>query len=176
MEAHEQKHAAAKQSSIVFTQHHQVHLVCHQGNKPAHRDTTTPAEVTNEAESNSLSVILLSLSPSVVCRNEKRGKRRSRRGRSGLTRSERRLWADYDPSERSGSYCLYSTFSCGFSPLIKPRRHQLHSLSLNSIVHLKMKTWLLTTQLLHTIHKFWWQKCNKLCCVRKLKVQEEGKR
>lgn len=49
MEAQDEKQAAAKKSSIFFNQHHQVHLVCHHGNKATHTDTPAAAEASNEA-------------------------------------------------------------------------------------------------------------------------------
>lgn len=41
MDAQEQKQQAAKQSSILFSQHHQVHLVRHHSNQAAHTDPHT---------------------------------------------------------------------------------------------------------------------------------------
>lgn len=86
VDANEQKQLASKQSSKLFDQHHQVHLVGHHGNEAAHIDAPTPSEATNETGAAGCR----SLSPSVVCRNEKRGKRRRRGGRSGWTKNERR--------------------------------------------------------------------------------------
>lgn len=49
MEAQDEKQAAAKKSSIFFNQHHQVHLVCHHGNKATHTDTPAAAQASDEA-------------------------------------------------------------------------------------------------------------------------------
>lgn len=68
-----------------------------------------------------VSLLCLSVSPSVVCRNERRRRRRSRGGKSGWTRSGRKLWADYDPSERSGALTRSALPSpAALSELIKP--------------------------------------------------------
>lgn len=42
MDANEQKQQSAKQSSILYSQHHQVHLVCHHSNSTTHRDASAP--------------------------------------------------------------------------------------------------------------------------------------
>ena len=39
VEAHEQKQLVAKKNSVLFNQHHQVHLVRHHSNKAIHTDT-----------------------------------------------------------------------------------------------------------------------------------------
>lgn len=94
----------------------------------------------------------LSLSPSVVCcRNERRGKRRSRGGKSGWTRSERRLWADWDPSERSG----FLIVSAPPPPVVHLLLIKHQRLLLHSFVHLRIQNWLLTAQPPHE-RRFWW--------------------
>lgn len=54
MEAHEQKHLQAKQNTVLFNQHHQVHMVRHHGIETTHRDA--PHRQENETISLSLSL------------------------------------------------------------------------------------------------------------------------
>lgn len=86
MEAQEQKQLQAKQSAVVFSQHHQIHLVC----ATAVRNSTL-----RSCKGNGI-VKPACLIPSAVCpcRNEREEKKRSSGGRSGWTESGRKPWAD----------------------------------------------------------------------------------
>lgn len=83
MEAQEQKQSAATQSSLLFSQHHQVHLVRHHGNGAAHTDAPTPAAATDEMGS-----VRYRLSVSLCC-SQKREKRKEEE-------QSRKQWVDQE--------------------------------------------------------------------------------
>lgn len=114
MEAHEQKHLVAKQSSISFNQHHQVHLVRHHGNKATYRDARA-----RELQSKAPWILTVSL-----CCPQKREKRKEEEQR-------RKEWVD---QEREKTLSRLRSFrevrhahplQLPFL-LIKPQRLRLH--------------------------------------------------
>lgn len=81
MEAQEQKQLRAKQTSVVFNQHHQVHLVRHHGNEmPRHRQE--PQMKPDPILSLPLKALTVSL-----CRLQKREKKKEEEQR-------RKEWVD----------------------------------------------------------------------------------
>lgn len=84
MEAQEQKQLQAKQDTVFFSQHHQIHLV-------GVTAVRNPRWQMKQGLNKPARLTLFTVCP---CRNERNEKKRSRGGKSGWTRSGRKPWAD----------------------------------------------------------------------------------
>lgn len=115
MEAQEQKQLAAKQSSKIFNQHHQVHQVRHHGNETTHRDAPTPSEATNETGSNCFCVILLTVSLCCLQKREKRKEEEQRRKQWVDQEREKTLSRLRSFREVRLCHCLCTAPHCSFS-------------------------------------------------------------